>query len=123
MIKERRKAKRHPCNAKIGIFLAKGEYGTLTSATLIGNLIDLSLDGAGLLLPQILDHRIHLAYTAMESKKLILHLELYHGESEKILLPTKPVWFNRSLSKHLSPFQLGVEFTQNLLPEQLKLFI
>lgn len=123
MFNERRKSKRHPCTAKIGIFLAQGEQGVQASATLSGNLIDLSLHGAGLILPQILDHQTHLAYAAMESKELILHLELYHGEDKKIIVPTKPAWFNRSLSEHLTPFRLGVEFIQHLLPEQIKLII
>lgn len=122
MLRDRRQSKRHPCTNHVGIFLAKGEHGPVESATLTGNLIDISSHGAGLSLPQILDGRIHLAYTAMESNDLILHVMLYHDKEQNIILPTKPVWFNRSLSEHLTPFRLGVEFSTPLLAEQLDLF-
>lgn len=119
MTRERRHEKRHPCTGRVGIYLAKGEHGSPATAVLPGILIDLSLNGAGLSLPQILDKRVHLAYTAMESKELILHLILYHGKDHEIILPAKPAWFNRSLSEPLTPFRLGVEFTQGLRAEQL----
>lgn len=123
MLLERRQNKRHPCTSKIGIFLAEGEYGTQKSAILTGNLIDISMKGAGLSLPEILDGRVHLAYTAMESRELLLHIILYCPDGKKIIIPVKPDWFNRSLSEHLTPFRLGVKFISLLKPEQLKLVI
>jgi hypothetical protein len=119
MRKERRHSKRYPCTHKIGIFLAKGEHGTVESATLTGNLVNISSQGAELSLPQILDNRTHLAYTAMESQELLLHLILYYGADQTITVPTEPVWFNRNLSEPLTPFRLGVKFRQPLQTEQL----
>ncbi len=120
MLLERRQNKRHPCTGKIGIFLAEGEYGAQKSAILTGNLIDISMKGAGLSLPEILDGRVHLAYTAMESRELLLHIILYCPGGKEITLPAKPDWFNRSLSAHLTPFSLGVRFISPLKSEQLK---
>ena len=117
---ERRKGRRYAYNGKVGIFLAKGEGTPPKSAILTGNLIDISLHGAGLSLPEILDGRVHLAYTAMESSEMILHIILYYKDGQEVILPAKPAWFNRSLSEHLTPFRLGVEFSHPLLPEQLK---
>jgi c-di-GMP-binding flagellar brake protein YcgR len=77
---ERRQDKRHPCTSRIGIFLAKGEHAVQETNILSGNLIDISLHGAGMSLPQILDKRVHLAYAAMESKELILHI-VFHLQS------------------------------------------
>ncbi len=114
MTKERRKEKRHPCTSKIAIFLAKGANAAPESGILAGNLIDISLNGAGLSLPQILDKRVHLAYTAMESKELILHVILHHGTEQRVIIPVKPAWFNRTLSENMTPFRLGVEFTEPL---------
>jgi hypothetical protein len=59
----------------------------------------------------------------MESTELLLHVVLKHGEQQEIILPAKPAWFNRSLSEHLTPFRLGVQFTEALKPKQLALFI
>ena len=123
MRKNRRQANQHPQANKIGIFLAKGEHGPVASATLTGNLVNISRRGAKLSLPQILDNRTHLAYTAMESKELILHLVLHHSIDQTITIPTRPAWFNRNLSEHLAPFQLGVEFIQPLHTKQLAFFI
>lgn len=123
MFLERRQDKRYPCVHRVSIFLAKGEHGKPTTATLTGNLIDISLTGAGLSLPEILDDQTHLAYTAMESTELLLHVVLKHGDGQEIILPAQPAWFNRSLSEHLTPFRLGVQFIEALQPEQLALFI
>ncbi len=122
MQKERRKTKRYPCTDKVGIFLARGEHGSRESATLTGHLFEISSQGAGLSLPQILDSRTHLAYTAMESKDIILHVILYHNPEQEIIIPATPIWFNRSLSEHLTPFKLGVEFIETLTNEQMRYF-
>lgn len=120
---ERRQNKRHPSTYKVGIFLARGEHGSAQSATLAGNLVDISAKGATLSLPEILDGQNHLAYTAMGSSSLILHVKLTHHNGQELLLPAKPIWFNRSLSEHLTPFKLGIEFITPLSKEQLAPFL
>ncbi|MFC1524541.1 hypothetical protein ACFL6N_07100, partial [Thermodesulfobacteriota bacterium] len=84
---------------------------------------DINMYGVGLSLVQILIDSRHLFYTAYDDAENQLYVEfLVSGEnSREILLPGRPVWFDRVLTDMEWPFRMGVEFDVEISREDFQL--
>lgn len=120
---ERRNEKRQTASIRAGIYLSEGKDGPAISPVLNGQLMSISRRGAGIALPEIMTDRTHLAFEAMDSKTLLLIITLQLDNRESIVLPAKPIWFNKMTHKHFPPFRIGLKFLEPLTLKELNQII
>ena len=84
-------------------------------------LSDISRQGAGLKIPQILIDGKHLCYTALDCDNISLTL-VFHDitdESASTVILARPIWFDRDPEDKALPFKIGVEFLAEASTELL----
>ena len=120
--KDRRGYKqRYPCHGRAGLFLYNSNKGQAATATLFGQLRDISLFGAGLELPAILVDRTHLVYAPQENSNLLLQLAIPMAEEQTFTFACQMRWYDKNLDNEIYPFLLGVEFTYPITTQELKM--
>jgi len=118
---DRRKENRHTASPSAGIYLSQGKDGPAISPIFNGQLITISRRGAGIALHEIMTDRTHLAYGPMESETLQLNITLQLNDHESIIIPAKPIWFNKKTHQNIPPFRIGLEFLEPLTLKELNL--
>ncbi|MBC8317832.1 MAG: PilZ domain-containing protein [Desulfobulbaceae bacterium] len=117
-----RKHERLSAKLNVGLCLYDQTTGTKLTREVSCRLSDISRQGAGLKIPQILIDGKHLCYTAQDSDTVDLIL-VFHDitdESASTVILAKPVWFDRDMEDTVLPFKIGVEFLAQASNELLK---
>lgn len=113
LLKERRRSTRIEGRLPVTLVLRHGRLGHVIAGPAAGEVLDVSLYGAGLLLEQIRVENCHLFYSPQDNPSCVLHVEFVAAPNgETLSLPVRPVRFDRVLEEDASakPFHLGVEF-------------
>lgn len=111
MITER-KHQRIPAKLHVGICLYDQNTETKLTREVSCQLSDISSQGAGLKIPQILIDGKHLCYAALDSDTINLIL-VFHDitdETSSTVILARPIWFDRDMDDTALPFKIGVEF-------------
>jgi hypothetical protein len=121
-MEKERKHERMPSKLNVGLCLYDQKTGTQLTREVSCRLSDISRQGAGLKIPQILIDGKHLCYTALDSDTVSLIL-VFHDitdETASTVIYAKPVWFDRDMDDTILPFKIGVEFLAQAPNELLK---
>ena len=111
MAKER-KYQRMLTKLNVGLCLFDQQTEKTLTREVSCQLSDISRQGAGLKIPQILIDGKHLCYAALDSDTIKLTL-VFHDitdESASTIILARPVWFDRDPEDKALPFKIGVEF-------------
>ena len=117
-----RKHHRIPAKLNVGLCLYDQKTGTKLTREVSCCLSDISRQGAGLKIPQILIDGKHLCYTALDSDTINLIL-VFHDitdESASTVILARPIWFDRDMDDAALPFKIGVEFLGQASKELLQ---
>jgi len=91
-----------------------------TNARLTGRasalLLDLSRQGAGLKLSQVLIDGRHLFYAALDSETILIEIVFRATDDAEEMppIPARPVWLNRDMEDSTMPFRMGVQFIDEI---------
>lgn len=121
-MEQERKHERMPVKLNVGICLYDMKTETKLTREVSCRLSDISRQGAGLKIPQILIDGKHLCYNALDSDTVHLIL-VFHDitdESASTVIFAKPIWFDRDMEDTVLPFKIGVEFLVHASNELLK---
>jgi len=129
-LKERRRAVRLSGDIPAALVLRHGCQGEIIAGPSPGEILDVSVCGAGLSIEQIRVESYHLFYTPQDKPGYVLHLQVEpppEDESgiETISIPVRPMRFDRVLgdeNEH-KPFYVGVEFLLEPDDEQVQLLV
>jgi hypothetical protein len=116
-----RKHHRVPAQLNVGLCLYDQQIEKAVTREVSCQLSDISRQGAGLKIPQILIDGKHLCYAALDSDTIKLTL-VFHDitdPSASIIILAKPIWFDRDPEDKALPFKIGVEFLAEASPELL----
>jgi hypothetical protein len=118
---ERRRESRVSSALRAGLFLGKDIDDPQATHVHWGQLITLSRLGAGIALDEIMADRVHLAFAPMESDELTLNLVVpLDNQETPLVIPVRPIWFNKEYAPDIPPFRIGIEFRPPLSSRQMK---
>jgi hypothetical protein len=121
-MEKERKHQRIPAKFNVGLCLYDQTTETKLTREVSCQLSDISSQGAGLKIPQILIDGKHLCYAALDSDTISLTL-VFHDitdESASTVILARPIWFDRDMDDAVLPFKIGVEFLAQASNELLK---
>lgn len=117
LLKERRRAARIDGRMSAALVLRQGRHGEPVADPTPGEILDISLHGAGVCVEQIRVGSAHLFYSPQDNPSHVLHLEVAppsgeEGAFEPVSIPVRPIRFDRVLGEDSDPkpFHIGVEF-------------
>ncbi len=126
LLKERRRAARINGKLPVTLVLRRGRQGEIVVASSPGEILDISLYGAGLAVEQIRVESSHFFYSPQDNPSYVLHLQVQlpsedESDLESISIPVRPVRFDRIIGEgnEPKPFHLGVEFLADSTDEQV----
>lgn len=117
-----RKHQRIAAKLNVGLCLYDQKSGTKLTREVSCCLSDISRQGAGLRIPQILIDGKHLCYAALDSDTINLIL-VFHDvtdETASTVILARPIWFDRDMDDTALPFKIGVEFLGETSKELLR---
>ena len=117
-----RKHQRIPAKLNVGLCLYDQKSETKLTREVSCCLSDISRQGAGLKIPQILIDGKHLCYAALDSDTINLIL-IFHDitdETASTVILARPIWFDRDMDDTALPFKIGVEFLVQASKELLQ---
>ncbi len=123
---ERRRAKRYNTREEVLLFLRSKEGGRQVTEPVPARLIDISMSGAGIMLPRLIVDRNHIFYAPLESSAVVLCLEfplITTDEGNHFVVSARPVWLDRNLEDEETPFRIGVEFKEKFPVDILKIIL
>jgi len=105
----------------ITVNAVNGIDGSIICGPFSSRIIDLSTNGACLLMTQVLKDRYHIFHSTQENPSYLLQLIL---NLPPILVDStidaRPVWFNSHHQKGINAFKLGVEFLSSPQGKKMK---
>lgn len=112
LMEKERKHQRMPTKFNVGLCLYDQRTETKLTREVSCQLSDISSQGAGLKIPQILIDGKHLCYAALDSETINLTLVFHDitNESASTIILARPIWFDRDMNDAVLPFKIGVEF-------------
>lgn len=130
LLKERRRSARIGGRMSAALVLRQGRHGDSVAEPSPGEIIDISLYGAGVCVDQIRVGSAHLFYSPQDNPSHVLHLEVEpppdeDGAFEPISIPVRPVRFDRVLEDENAPkpFHIGVEFLSDASDKDVRLLV
>ncbi len=119
MGREQRRSPRVEIGLAVCIIIRDNSSGA-TLAEAGGLINDISRHGLRLTVPQAKVGEYHLFYGFHDNEGQTIHLtardEAGGDELPRFSMPVHPVWFDRMLTQPDKPFQLGMEFLEELPP-------
>lgn len=118
MTREQRRSPRLEISLPVRI-LVRDQAEDRNLAESYGRINNISRHGLRLVVPQAKIEQWHIFYSFHDNDdQLMLFLEVQPSQADErapdFMLPVQPIWFDRMLSKSDKPFQLGMEFRQEL---------
>jgi len=111
MGQEHRRAKRFNVSMAVTLILRDTRNRLTLAEPVPGNLVDFSLYGARLSVLHIRTGSHHLFYACSDDQAKVIHLEMIDREKgDRLVIPSRPVWFDHVLSGPGKHFELGLEF-------------
>ena len=117
-----RKHQRISAKLNVGLCLYDQKTETKLTREVSCFLSNISRQGAGLKIPQILIDGKHLCYAALDSDTINLIL-IFHDitdETASTVIFARPIWFDRDMDDSALPFKIGVEFLGQTSKELLQ---
>jgi hypothetical protein len=117
-----RKHQRISAKLNVGLCLYDQKTETKLTREVSCFLSNISRQGAGLKIPQILIDGKHLCYAALDSDTINLIL-IFHDitdETASTVILARPIWFDRDMDDSALPFKIGVEFLDQTSKELLQ---
>ncbi len=117
-----RKHQRISAKLNVGLCLYDQKTETKLTREVSCFLSNISRQGAGLKIPQILIDGKHLCYAALDSDTINLIL-IFHDitdETASTVIFARPIWFDRDMDDSALPFKIGVEFLDQTSKELLQ---
>ena len=117
-----RKHQRISAKLNVGLCLYDQKTETKLTREVSCFLSNISRQGAGLKIPQILIDGKHLCYAALDSDTINLIL-IFHDitdETASTVIFARPIWFDRDMDDSALPFKIGVEFLGETSKELLQ---
>ncbi|NOR10687.1 MAG: hypothetical protein GQ541_04275 [Desulfovibrionaceae bacterium] len=117
-----RKHQRISAKLNVGLCLYDQKTETKLTREVSCFLSNISRQGAGLKIPQILIDGKHLCYAALDSDTINLIL-IFHDitdETASTVILARPIWFDRDMDDSALPFKIGVEFLGQTSKELLQ---
>jgi hypothetical protein len=117
-----RKHQRISAKLNVGLCLYDQKTETKLTREVSCFLSNISRQGAGLKIPQILIDGKHLCYAALDSDTINLIL-IFHDitdETASTVILARPIWFDRDMDDSALPFKIGVEFLGETSKELLQ---
>lgn len=117
-----RKHQRIPAKLNVGLCLYDQKTETKLTREVSCFLSNISRQGAGLKIPQILIDGKHLCYAALDSDTINLIL-IFHDVTDEMastVIVARPIWFDRDMDDSALPFKIGVEFLGQTSKELLQ---
>lgn len=125
-MKSRRQHSRMSTSQDVDLYLYNRSKNSQLTGRVTALLLDLSRQGAGLRLSQVLVDGKHLCYAALDSGTVFIAIVFrpIDNDSEKITtLLARPVWFDRDMDDGAMPFRMGVQFVDQAPPSVLSRFV
>ncbi|NOQ46536.1 MAG: hypothetical protein GQ559_07670 [Desulfobulbaceae bacterium] len=121
MITELRRAKRITDYLPIVVTAQDGVSGKMLAGPFSGRIIDISLNGACLLMTQVMRNTYHVFHSTREHDSSFLQLTVnIPPEIVNFSLSARPVWLDVFRQEEIRAFKMGVEFMTNPEGAQMK---
>lgn len=120
MITDLRRSKRYTDFLPISVSAISGTTNTVLAGPFSGRIIDISKNGACLLMTQVLSRTYHVFHSTREddSSFLRLHINL-PPELIDFMIPARPVWMKPFEIEDIKAYKMGVDFLINPDGEQI----
>lgn len=117
---EHRRTKRITDYLPITVTVTNSTAGTITAGPFSGRIIDISTQGACLLMTQIIQNNFHIFHTTKEDSNRLFQLSV-NIPPDNILfsITALPVWMDVFQQDQIRAFKIGVEFTTSPKEEQM----
>jgi hypothetical protein len=121
MISELRRSKRYTDFLPISVSAMSGVTHSTIAGPFSGRIVDISKNGACLLMTQVLLKTYHIFHSTREddSSFLQLHINL-PPELVDFIIPARPVWLGSFDIEDIKAYRMGVDFLINPDGEQMK---
>lgn len=120
MISELRRSKRYTDFLPISVTAMSGITNSTIAGPFSGRIIDISKNGACLLMTQVLSKTYHIFHSTKEddSSFLQLHINL-PPELVDFVIPARPIWLGPFEIEDIKAYRMGVDFLINPDGEQM----
>lgn len=121
MISELRRSKRYTDFLPISVSAISGVTNASLAGPFSGRIIDISKNGACLLMTQVLLNTFHIYHTTREDDSTFvqLHINLPPDLSD-FMIPARPVWLAPFDIEDIKAYRMGVDFMINPDGEQMQ---
>ena len=111
MITDLRRSRRIPDYLPVSVSACSGINGRKVAGPFSGRIIDISKQGACLLMTQVLQGVYHIFYSTREQQGYVLeiHIDLPEEEASFVVV-ARPIWMDLFEKSVVKAFKVGVEF-------------
>ncbi len=121
MITELRRSRRITDYLPIVVNVKNGTDGTLLSGPFSGRIIDISDNGAGLLMSQVMKDSFHVFYSTRDNDSWMLQLTMnIPPDNLSFSIAARPIWLDVFRKDQIKAFKMGVDFMTNPEGNQMK---
>ena len=121
MVIELRKSVRNPDYLPVTVNAINGVDGALLAGPFSSRIIDISSNGACLLMTQIIKDRYHIFHTVQDHASHLLKLTInLPPDLIDYAIVARPVWMNIFRQQEISAFKLGIEFIESLEGKKMR---
>ena len=121
MITELRRSRRITDYLPIVVTAKNGTTGALLGGPFSGRIIDISENGAGLLMSQVMKDGFHVFHSTRDNDSWMLQLTMnIPPDNINFAIAARPVWLDVFRKDQIKAFKMGVDFMTNPKGEQMK---
>ncbi len=118
---EHRRSKRIIDYLPLEVHAVDGQDRQILAGPFSGRIIDISSNGACLLMTQVFRNGFHIFHSTRETSDALLQLTINHPpDITNCVLTAVPVWMDLFRQKEISAFKMGIEFTEDPEANQMK---
>lgn len=120
MITELRRSKRYTDFLPISVSAMSGIENKVIAGPFSGRIIDISKNGACLLMTQVMAKNYHVFHTTKDNDSAFLRLHInLPPELVDFIIPARPVWIGPFTIEDIKAYKMGVDFLINPEGDQM----
>ena len=112
---ESRRSRRYADFLPISVSVQSNDDGSRVAGPLSARIIDLSKNGACLLLTQVMMQSFHIFHSTRDNEciDLVLHINI-PSRPDTLEILAQPIWLNAAKLEDIKVFKMGVDFIRTL---------